>query len=77
MGWWEDGVGRFRGPGLTIQVVVFLALCVCQSKELLQQQWVLEDPLDGLDEVRLQSGGVLLFRVLGIQERLESRVRLG
>ena len=65
------------GPGLTVQVVVLLALCICQGEKLLQQKRVLEDPLDGLDEVRLQSGRVLLLRVLGIQERLESRVRLG
>lgn len=47
-------------------MVVLLALCVRQGKELLQQKRVLEDPLDGLDEVRLESGGVLLFRVLGV-----------
>lgn len=47
-------------------MVVFLALSVRQSEELLEQKRVLEDPLDGLDEVRLESGGVLLFWVLGI-----------
>lgn len=56
---------------------MLLALCVGQGKELLEQQWVLEYPLDGLDEVRLQRGRVLLPRVLGIQERLESCVGLG
>lgn len=47
-------------------MVVLLALGVCQGEELLQQQRVLEDPLDGFDEVRLKGGGVLLFRVLGV-----------
>lgn len=58
--------GRPRGRGLTVQMVVLLALGIRQGKELLQQKRVLEDPLDGLDEVRLESGRVLLFRVLGI-----------
>lgn len=47
-------------------MVVLLALRVRQGEELLQQKWVLEDPLDGLDEVRLEGGRVLLFRVLGV-----------
>lgn len=58
--------GGARGPGLTVQMVVLLALRVRQGEELLQQQRVLEDPLDGLDEVRLEGGRVLLFRVLGV-----------
>ena len=58
-------------------MVVFLALRVRQSKKLLQQKRILKDPLDGLDEVRLQGGRVLLLWVLGVQERLESCVRLG
>lgn len=56
---------------------MLLALSVGQRKQLLEQKWVLKDPLDGLDEVRLQGGRVLLPRVLGIQERLESGVGLG
>ena len=43
----------------------------------LEQQRVLEHPLNWLDEVRLQGGRVLLLWVLGVQERLESCVRLG
>lgn len=58
-------------------MVVLLALRVRQSKQLLQQKRVLEDPLDGLDEVRLESGRVLPSRVLGVQERLEGWVRPG
>lgn len=36
--------------------------------ELLQEEWVLEDPLDGLDEVRLQGKAVLPLRVPRLQE---------
>lgn len=54
------------GHGLTVQVVVLLALRVRQSKKLLQQERVLQDPLDGFDEVRLECGRMLLLRVLGI-----------
>lgn len=50
---------------------------VGESKELLEQEGVFEDPLDGFDEVRFQRGGMLPAGVLGIQERLESRVSLG
>lgn len=53
---------------------MFFALLVCQRHELLKQQRVLKHPLDGLDEVRLQSGGMLLGGVPGIQESLESFV---
>ena len=58
-------------PLLTCQVMVLFALVVCQGHELLEQQRVLEHPLDGLDEVRLQRGGVLLGGVPGVQESLE------
>lgn len=58
-------------------MVVFLTLRVRQSKKLLQQKRILKDPLDGLDEVGLQGGRMLLLWVLGVQERLESCVRLG
>lgn len=47
-------------------MVVLLALCVRQGEQLLQQERVLQDPLDGLDEVRLERGRVLLLRVLGV-----------
>lgn len=53
---------------------MFLALLVCQRHELLKQQRVLKHPLDGLDEVRLQCGGMLLGGVPGIQESLEGFV---
>lgn len=52
------------GSWLTIQVVVFLTLCVGQSKSSFSSGC--KDPLDGLDEVRLQGGRVLLLWVLGI-----------
>lgn len=58
-------------------MVVFLTLRIGQRKQLPEQKRVFEDPLDGLDEVRLQRRGVLLPGVLGIQERLEGRVCLG
>lgn len=56
---------------------MFFTVHISESKELLEQEGVLEYPLDGFDEVRLQGGGVLPARVLGVQERLESRVCLG
>lgn len=56
---------------------MFLTVHVSESKELLEQEGVFEYPLDGFDEVRLQGGGVLPPRVLGIQECLESSVCLG
>lgn len=58
----------------TIQVVVLLAVRVSEGVELLQQQRVLQDPLDGLDQVRLQGGRVLLSGVPLGQEGLEIRV---
>lgn len=58
-------------------MVVLLTVRVRQSEQLLEQKRVLEDPLDGLDEVRLKRGRVLLPWVLDVQERLERRVRLG
>lgn len=58
-------------------MVVLLAVRVRQGKQLPEQERVLEDPLDGLDEVRLQRGRVLLPWVLDVQECLERRVRLG
>lgn len=50
---------------------MLLALAVCQRHELLEQQGVLEHPLNRLDEVGLQGGGMLLGRIPGIQKRLE------
>lgn len=55
----------------TIQVVVLLAVRVSQGVELLQQQRVLQNSLDGFDQVRLQSGRVLLSGVPLGQEGLE------
>lgn len=37
------------GPALTIQVVVLLAVWVCERVELLQQQGIFQHPLDGFD----------------------------
>lgn len=50
------GCGEAGGGGLTIQVVVLFTLGISQCKQLPEQKRVLEDPLDGLDEVRLQGG---------------------
>ena len=63
--------------GRTIQVVVLLAVRVGEGVQLPQQQGVLEDPLDGLDQVGLQGGRVLLGRVPRVQKLLKSPVRLG
>ena len=41
---------------LTIQMVMFLTVRISERVELLQQQRVLQDPLDGFDQVRLQRG---------------------
>lgn len=50
---------------------------VRQGHQLPEQQWVLEHPLHGLDEVGLQRGRVLLGGVPGIQEGLEGVVSFG
>lgn len=63
-----------RSSQLTCQVVVLLALVVGQGHELPEQQRVLEHSLDGLDEVGLQGGGVLLGGIPRIQEGLEGRI---
>lgn len=55
----------------TIQVVVLLAVRVGEGVELLQQQRVFQNPLDGFDQVRLQGGRVLLSGVSLGQEGLE------
>lgn len=61
----------------TIQVVVLLAVRVSEGVELLQQQGVFQNPLDGLDQVRLQGGRVLLSGVPLGQEGLEIGVGFG
>lgn len=55
-------------------MVVLLAVRVSEGVELLQQQRVLQNPLDGFDQVRLQGGRVLLSGVSLGQEGLEIRV---
>lgn len=55
----------------TVQVVVLLAVRVGEGVELLQQQRVFQNPLDGFDQVRLQGGRVLLSGVSLGQEGLE------
>lgn len=45
-----------------------------QVLELRQQQWVLEDALDRLDQVRLQCRRLLLTRVQRLQKVLEGVV---
>lgn len=58
----------------TVQVVVLLAVRVSEGVELLQQQGVLQNSLDGFDQVRLQGGRVLLSGVSLGQEGLETGV---
>lgn len=53
---------------------MLLAVRVSEGVELLQQQRVLQDSLDGFDQVRLQSGRMLLSGVSLSQEGLEVRV---
>lgn len=53
---------------------MLLALVVRQGHELPEQQRVLKHPLNGLDEVGLQRGGVLLGGVPGVQKSLEGFV---
>lgn len=61
---------------LTIQMVMFLTVRISERVELLQQQRVLQDPLDGFDQVRLQGGWMLLSGVSLSQESLEIWVGL-
>ena len=58
------------------QVLLLVRPVRGQGLELLQQQRVLEDPLDGLDEVRLQRRGVLLPGVERVKELLEALIAL-
>lgn len=53
---------------------MLLAVRVSEGVELLQQQRVLQNPLDGFDQVRLQGGRMLLPGVSLGQEGLEIRV---
>lgn len=69
----DEGTARAAWV-LTRQVVVLLALVVRQRHELPEQQRVLEHPLNGLDEVGLQRGRVLLGGVPGVQKSLEGFV---
>lgn len=74
----QGGLVGSAGPAvLTCQVVVLLTVVVRQGHQLPEQQWVLEHPLHGLDEVGLQRGRVLLGGVPGIQEGLEGVVSFG
>lgn len=64
-------------PGLTIQVIVFFAVWVCERVEFSEQQGILENPLDGFDQVRLQGVGVLLLGVALVQEGFEGWIVFG
>lgn len=64
------GITNAEGT-FTIQVVVLFAVRVSEGVELLQQQRVLQNSLDGFDQVRLQSGRMLLSGVSLGQEGLE------
>ena len=56
------------------QVLLLVRPRLTQLLQLLQQQRVLEDPLDGLDQVGLQGGAVLLTGVQAVQEVLQGLV---
>lgn len=56
---------------------MFLAVRVRERMELSQQQGILENPLDGFDQVRLQRVGVLLLGVALIQEGFEGWIIFG
>ena len=56
------------------QVLLLVRPRLTQLLQLLQQQRVLEDPLDGLDQVGLQGGAVLLPGVQAVQEVLQGLV---
>lgn len=72
----RSATGRVATPR-TVQVVVLFAVGVGERVELPQQQRVLQDPLDGFDQVRLQRGGVLLPGVPLRQEGLELWIGFG
>ena len=61
------------GEGLS-QLVGLLALRAGEVLELREEERVLEDPLDRLDQVRLQRRRLLLPRVQRVQEVLQGRV---
>lgn len=73
----NDSIFSALWPCLTIQVVVLLTVWVCKRVELLQQEGVLQHPLDGFDKVWLQGVRVLLFGVALIQEGLEIGIGFG
>lgn len=55
---------------------MLLAVCISERYQLSQQEGVLEHPLHGFDQIRLQGGGVLLGVVPCIQELFEGLVCL-
>lgn len=61
---------------LTGEVLVLLGAGVCEVLELLKEKRVLEDALDGFDEVGLQREGVLPPGVARLQELHQGRVAL-
>lgn len=62
------------GVCVTCQVCVFGALSISQRHQLPQQQWILQDPLNRFDQVRLQRRRVLIGRIPRLQEVLEGCV---
>ena len=59
---------------LTDKMSVLISARLSEVLELLQQEGVFQYPLDGLDEVGLQGGGMLLSRIPGGQELLQCLV---
>lgn len=55
-------------------MVVLLAVGVCERVQFSQEQRVFQHSLDGFDQVRLQRGRMLLFRVALVQKRLEGHI---
>lgn len=59
---------------LTAQMNVLVGSRICQIAHLLQQQRILEDALNGLDQIRFQGAAVLLLGITCGQELLQGMV---
>jgi len=49
---------------------------VCEVAHLLQEQWILEDALNGLDQIRFQGAAMLLLGIPGCEELLQGVIAL-
>jgi len=55
---------------------MFIGSRICQIAHLLQEQRILEDALNGLDQIRFQGAAVLLLGIASGKELLQSMVAL-